>query len=64
MEDGKPYTKLNLLEDMELACDDTGEEMCQAWVRHTRVLSPAAWQGQVQRVMWMKCCGLTQLKTG
>lgn len=30
----------NLLEAMELACDDTGEEMCQGWIRHTRVFFP------------------------
>lgn len=37
----QPYTRLNLVEAMELACDDIGKEMCQAWVRHTRVFFPS-----------------------
>lgn len=38
--DRQPYTRENLLEAMEQACDDITVESCQGWVRHTRGFFP------------------------
>ena len=36
----QPYTRVNLLQAMELACGDIGVEACQAWIRHARGFLP------------------------
>ncbi len=36
----QPYTRVNLLQAMGLACGDIGVEACQAWIRHARVFFP------------------------
>ncbi|XP_039593508.1 uncharacterized protein LOC120516116 [Polypterus senegalus] len=36
----KPYTRVNLLQAMELACGDMGVEACQAWIGHARGFFP------------------------
>ena len=38
--DRQPYTRINLLQAMDLACGDIGEESCQGWIRHTRDVFP------------------------
>lgn len=38
--DRQPYTRVNLLQAMDLACGDIGEESCQGWIRHTRGFFP------------------------
>ncbi|XP_049340786.1 uncharacterized protein LOC125804931 [Astyanax mexicanus] len=38
--DRQPYTRENLLQAMELACNDIGVDACQAWIRHTRSYYP------------------------
>ena len=40
MYDRQPYTRVNLLQAMDLACGDIGEESCQGWIRHTRAFFP------------------------
>ncbi len=56
----QPYTRINLLQGMGLACGDIDVEACQAWIRHARGFSPVAWPDKMWPVMWMKSCGLTQ----
>ncbi|KAK1162687.1 hypothetical protein AOXY_G17592 [Acipenser oxyrinchus oxyrinchus] len=34
--DHHPYDGVTLLQAMEGACDDIGEEACQGWIRHSR----------------------------
>lgn len=34
--DRQPYTRVDLIEAMDLACGDIGEEQCQGWIRHSR----------------------------
>lgn len=38
--DRNPYTRVHLLQAMELACGDMGVESCQGWIRHTRGFLP------------------------
>ncbi|XP_047662723.1 uncharacterized protein LOC125140009 [Tachysurus fulvidraco] len=51
------YTRVNVLQAMELACDDIGVECCQGWIRHTRGFFPRC-QGSdniacdVDEVLW------------
>jgi len=56
--DRQPYTRVNLLQAMDLACGDIGEESCQGWIRHTLIASG----GTILLVMSTNCSGLTQAK--
>lgn len=53
----QPYTRVNLLQAMGLACGDIGVEACQAWIRHARVFFPRCLARQnvacdVDEVLW------------
>lgn len=53
----QPYTRVNLLQAMGLACGDIGVEACQARIRHARVFFPRCLARQnvacdVDEVLW------------
>ncbi len=53
----QPYTRVNLLQAIELACGDIGVEACQAWIRHARGFFPGCLARQnvacdVDEVLW------------
>ncbi len=53
----QPYTRVNLLQTMGLACGDIGVEACQAWIRHARGFFPRCLARQnvacdVDEVLW------------
>ncbi|XP_051991322.1 uncharacterized protein LOC127650147 [Xyrauchen texanus] len=53
----QPYTRVNLLQAMGLACGDIGVEACQAWIRHARGFLPHCLARQnvacdVDEVLW------------
>ncbi len=53
----QPYTRVNLLQAMGLACGDIGVEACQAWIRHARGFFPRCLARQnvacdVDEVLW------------
>ncbi len=53
----QPYTRVNLLQAMGLACGDIGVEACQAWIRHARFFFPRCLARQnvacdVDEVLW------------
>jgi hypothetical protein len=53
--DRQPYTRVNLLQAMDLACSDIGEESCQGWIRHTRGFFPRCLRRDacdVDEVLW------------
>ncbi len=54
--DRRPYTRVNLLQAMDLACGDLGEESCQA---HKRLLPPLPQKGQY--CLWCRRSALAWL---